>query len=289
MNGRCNDAKTAECHVWPCSVMSETNNFVLVTRRRRHRNPKRNLCVTTQYVTTQDCEVDRELLLRTLGNTLIEVKDTSFTKFVLSKLTESLTVLDSNDISEIVCYGLGRFSQYRSSRCQLALLLCLKARYVNACVHVYDPAFCPEEVQVLRALGLEIIETNEEGKRIVHRDKMTLVYMPHCSRQLTNNFLYANWGDGLSNCVLLANSFSGIVDNCLHRDVLSMAGYILRIRPYVTEIQLENSFAYEEVFNDLSIHIFTKQDLLKIPAHFWNSREEPQYLTDDVEFIAAAQ
>lgn len=58
--------QTAERHVWPCSVMSETNNFVLVTRRRRHRNPKRNLCgdVTSQCVTTQDCEVDRELLLR---------------------------------------------------------------------------------------------------------------------------------------------------------------------------------------------------------------------------------
>lgn len=67
-----------------------------------------------------------------------------------------------------------------------------------------------------------------------------------------------------------------------------MAGYILRIRPYVTEIQLKNSFVYDEVFNDLSIHIFAKQDLLKTPANFWNSREEPQYLTDDVEFIAAA-
>ncbi|XP_070153630.1 SRR1-like protein [Polyergus mexicanus] len=267
------------------SVMSEANNFVLVTRRRKHRNRKRNLCGDV----TADCKIDRELLHRTLGNTLIEVRDTSFAKFVLSQLTESLTVLDSNGISEIVCYGLGRFSQYRSSRCQLAFLLCLKARYANARVHVYDPAFCPEEVQVLRALDLEIIEANEEGKRIIHRDKTTLVYMPHCSRQLTNNFLYANWGVGLSNCVLLANSFSGIVDNCLSRDALNMAGYILRIRPYVTEIQLENSFAHEEAFNDLSIHIFIKQDLLKTPADFWNSREEPQYLTDDVEFIAAAR
>ncbi|CAL1679807.1 unnamed protein product [Lasius platythorax] len=271
--------------------MSEMSNFVLVTRRRRHRNAKRNLFrdATTPETTREDDVVDRELLLRTLDNTLIEIRDTSFTKFVLSQLTESLTVLNSNGISEIVCYGLGRFSQYRSSRCQLALLLCLKARHANARVHVYDPVFRPEEVQVLRALGLEIIETNEEGKRIVHRDRTTLVYMPHCSRQLTNNLLYANWGDGLSNCILLANSFSGIVDNCLRRDVLCMAGYILRIRPYVTEIQLENSFAYEEVFNDLSIHIFTKQELLKAPADFWNSREEPRYLTDDVEFIAAAR
>lgn len=154
---------------------------------------------------------------------------------------------------------------------------------------VYDPAFCVEEVRLLRALGLEIIDTNEEGKRVIHQDKITLVYMPHCSRQLTNNFLYANWGDGLSNCILLANSFSGIVNSCLHRDVLNTAAYILRIQPYVTEIQLGNSFSHEEVFNDISIHIFTKQDLLKVPADFWNSREEPEYLVDDVEFVTATR
>ena len=171
----------------------------------------------------------------------------------------------------------------------MALLLCLKARYEPIRVHIYDPAFHPEEVQTLRTLGLEIIETNEEGKRVVQRDRTTLVYMPHCSRQLTNNFLYANWSDGLSSCILLANSLSDIVDNSLHKDVLNTAGYILRIRPYVTEIRLENSFVYEEVFNDLNIHIFPRQNLLKVPADFWNSKEEPQYLMKDVEFVTAVQ
>lgn len=156
-------------------------------------------------------------------------------------------------------------------------------------MHVYDPAFRPEEVQTLRALGLEVIGTNEEGKRLVQRDRTTLVFMPHCSRQLTNNFLYANWGDGLSDCILLSNSLSDTVDNCLLRDVSNTAGYILRIRPYVTEFRLENSFAYEEVFNDLNVHIFTKQDLLKVPAGFWSYKEEPQYLTKDVEFVTASQ
>lgn len=202
---------------------------------------------------------------------------------------ESLAVLDSNGISEIVCYGLGQFSLYRQSRCQLAFLLCLKARYEPARVHVYDPTFRSQEVRILRALGLEIIETNEEGKRVIQRDKTTLVFMPHCSRQLTNNFLYANWGDELSGCILLANSFSMTVNNSLHRDILNSAGYILRILPYVTEIRLENSFVYEEVFSNLNIHIFTKQDLLKVPADFWSFKEEPRYLTKDVEFVTAAQ
>ncbi|KAG5331490.1 SRR1L protein, partial [Acromyrmex heyeri] len=272
--------------------MSDADNFVLVTRRGKRRHGRRNLRrgnAPPSVIVGQDCEIDRELLLRTLDKAVVEIRDASFTKFIFSRLSESLAVLGSNSVSEIVCYGLGQFSQYRSSRCQLALLLCLKARYEPVRVHVYDPAFHPEEVQTLRTLGLEVIETNEEGKRVVQRDRITLVYMPHCSRQLTNNFLYANWGDGLSSCILLANSLSDTIDNFLHKDVLNTASYILRIRPYVTEIRLENSFVYEEVFNDLNIHIFTKQNLLKVPADFWNTKEEPQYLTKDVEFVTAVQ
>ncbi|XP_071566824.1 SRR1-like protein isoform X1 [Temnothorax nylanderi] len=273
--------------------MSKADDFVLVTRRGRRRKENRRSsngnAATSSVTVEQDQEVDHELLLRTLDKAVVEVGDASFTRYVFSRLTESLAVLGSNGISEIICYGLGQFSQYRSSRCQLALLLCLRARYEPARVHVYDPAFRPEEVQALRTLGLEVIETNEEGKRVVQRDRTTLVYMPHCSRQLTNNFLYANWGDGLSGCILLANSLSATVDDCLRRDVLNTAGYILRIRPYVTEIRLENSFVYEEVFNDLNIHIFTRQELLKVPQDFWRSKEEPRYLTRDVEFVTAAQ
>lgn len=210
------------------------------------------------------------------------MRDTLFTKSVFRRLTESLTILDSKGISEIICYGLGRFSEYRSPRYQLALLLCLKARY-NARIYIYDPVFSHKEIKILHALELDIIQTNEEGKRVI-KDNTTLIYMPHCSKQLTNNFLYANWGNGLSNCILFTNSFSGIIDSCLHRNILNSADYILRIQPYATEIQIEN-FAFEEVFNDLNIHIFAKQDLLKVPADFWNFREKPRYLIDEIEFI----
>ncbi|XP_036146211.1 SRR1-like protein isoform X2 [Monomorium pharaonis] len=251
--------------------MSDADGFVLVTRRGRRRDGQSSSSGNAAAPRVI-AEEDRE--------------DGSF----LRRLTESLAVLGSNGLSEIVCYGLGRFSLYRSARCQLAFLLCLKARYEPARVHVYDPEFRPHEMRALRALGLEVTETNEEGKRAVQRDKTTLVFMPHCSRQLTNNFLYANWGcDELSGCILFTNSLSRTVNDSLHRDVLNSAGYMLRILPYVTEIQLENSFVYEEVFSDLNIHIFTKQDLLKAPADFWSSKEEPRYSTKDVEFVTAAR
>ncbi|XP_018401061.1 PREDICTED: SRR1-like protein [Cyphomyrmex costatus] len=271
--------------------MSEEDNFVVVTRRGRRNGRRINLNGNSlaSVIIEQDYEINHDRLLRTLDKAVGGIRDTSFIKFIFSRLSESLATLGSNGISEIVCYGLGRFSQNRSSRCQLAFLLCLKAQYESIRIHVYDPAFYPEEVQTLRTLGLEVIETNEEGKRVVQRDRTTLVFMPHCSRHLTNNFLYANWGDGLSSCILLANSLSKTVNNCLHKDLLNTAGYILRIHPYVTEIQLENSFMYREVFHNLNIHIFTRQNLLKVPADFWSSKEEPQYLTKDVEFVTAVQ
>ncbi|XP_032681523.1 SRR1-like protein isoform X2 [Odontomachus brunneus] len=267
--------------------MPGASDFVLVSRRRRHCDGRRILNKGAKVAQIpENYEIDCKHLLRALDRTLVEIRDTPFVKLILSHLTDSLTVLNSNGISEIVCYGLGRFSQYRSSRCQLALLLYLKERY-GARVYAYDPIFYPEEVQALRALGLEIIETNEEGKRVVRDEITTLVFMPHCSKQLTNNFLYANWGSGLSNCILFANSFTKIINDCLRREILETTGYILRIQPYVTEIPLENSFVHETVFNDLSIHIFIKQDLLRASSDFWDFREEPRYSLDEIKFLSA--
>lgn len=296
------DATDTTCSIrdltHPCSYMSSEDGFVLVTRgRRKHRNKtKKNLRrdITPENA-TQEYEVNYEVehLFRTLRNTF-KFKDTSIIKFLSKHLKKSLTTLESNDISEIVCYGLGQFSQSRSSRYQLAFLLYLKVRYSNARVHVYDPAFRPEEKQILRDLGLEIIERNEEGKRVLHRDRTTLVFMPHCPRELMNNFLYANWGERLSNCILLSNSFSKIIDdvNCLREETLiRLVNYIYRIQPCVTEIQLDNLItdehgcSYQYAFNSMSIHIFPKKDLLKVPTDFWNCREEPQYLNCKGEMI----
>lgn len=59
--------------------------------------------------------------------------------------------------------------------------------------------------------GVEAIQVNEEGKRVVREDGMTLFYMPHCGHVLYNNVLWANWGPGVSRVCIVGNSFARIM------------------------------------------------------------------------------
>ncbi|XP_070514432.1 SRR1-like protein isoform X2 [Cardiocondyla obscurior] len=274
------------------SLMLAKDDFVVVTRRKRrgkYNTNNYNKNDTSMPGLNQDYNwIDPERLLCKLKTMVLNVWSETFTIEVFKQLTEYLTILESNDISNIVCYGLGRFSHNMASRYQLAFLLCLKKRYEKASIYIYDPLFSSGEMRVLRYLGLRVIETNEEGKRVIEENGITLMFLPHCSRQLTNNFLYANWGKGLSNCILLANSLSYISYMWMNWQV-ERFGYIMRILPYVTECQIPEFELEDKAFNGLSLHIFPKQELLKVPNEIWNFKEEPKYLRDDQELITVAE
>ncbi|XP_076241835.1 SRR1-like protein isoform X1 [Calliopsis andreniformis] len=130
------------------------------------------------------------------------------------------------------------------------------------------------KIKLLKRFGFNVITTNEEGKRII-KDNLTLVYMPHCPIMLTNNFLYANWSTNLKNCIFLSTSFQNIIYDMQYES--NPYEYIMRIRPYITEITLQNSFTYEEIFSELNIHFFLEQSINSAPQSFWNEREEPYY------------
>ncbi|XP_011699054.1 PREDICTED: uncharacterized protein LOC105456587 [Wasmannia auropunctata] len=69
-------------------VMSEANDFVLVTRRGKRRNGRRNLSGNTVMPSVdvkQDCKIDRELLLCTLDKAVVEIGDTSFARVSIGK------------------------------------------------------------------------------------------------------------------------------------------------------------------------------------------------------------
>lgn len=187
-------------------------------------------------------------------------------------------------ITKIVCFGLGRIGECTIARYQLALLLCLRD-LCNAEVQVYDPVFCQIERDILREFNCVVLSDNSEGKYVADGCDATVFYLPHCPKQLSNNLLWANWGLGLSRCIIIANSFTNIIEKTPGRFLGKFAQYISQISPYMTELAVINSFKFYEVFNDTAIHIFPPKDIVFVSEEFWEGNKEPQYSDDDVEFI----
>lgn len=204
---------------------------------------------------------------------------------VSALLKEGLSALKNPVISEIICFGLGKIGECTIARYQFALLLCLKELY-NVEVYVYDPVFNENDISLLNHFNINILTENLEGKYKTRNQKTTLFYLPHCPKQLTNNLLWANWGLNLSYCIIISNSFNKVIENSLKRTLAENAEYILKITPYVHEFAVINTFKYYEVFNDTSIHVFPKLNL--IPTDFWENCIEPTYLDEDIEFIASS-
>lgn len=201
-----------------------------------------------------------------------------------ASLREGLNILNNPNITKIVCFGLGKIGECTIPRYQLALLLCLRELY-NAEVQVYDPAFCRIECDILREFNCVVLNSNCEGKYAVNDHETTVFYLPHCPKQLSNNLLWSNWGLKLSKCIIIANSFTSIIENTPSRVLRKFAQYISKISPYMIELAVINSFKFYEVFNDTAIHIFPPKDIVLISEEFWEYNKEPQYSDDDIEFI----
>lgn len=185
----------------------------------------------------------------------------------------------------IVCYGIGQFSDSVASRFQLALLLVLKD-CLKSKVSLYDPALSPEEKEIIKLLDCLVIETNEEGKRKVDCD--TLFFVPHCPKQLVNNLLWKNWGKSLSHCVIIGNSFKKIFESNSNRFLEGNLTYIFHASSIVTEIEIDNNFKFSDIFNDLSIHYFLKEDIDRLSDPILNFTEEPKYQKEDIEFVTSS-
>lgn len=196
------------------------------------------------------------------------------------------TLLKNKSVIEIVCFGLGHLADCAISRYQLALLVCLRDLLKPRKVLVHDPVFYKAECQILNDLELEVIEENSEGSYVISGEGTTVVYLPHCPKQLTNNFLWSNWSQNLQNCVLICNSFTSLFENQPNRIILETVPYIHKIQPHTTEIALENNFKFTDIFNDTSIHIFPNKSLEKLDSEFWAKADRPCY-NDTEEFITS--
>lgn len=126
-----------------------------------------------------------------------------------------------------------------------------------------------------------MIEKNDEAKRTVSPTGITLVYFAHCSSQLVNNFLWANWNSGLDNSVVLSNSFSTVIQRNDEATVQSLA-CLRDVLKATRERIIEDTYDVQNVFNDLSVHTFLPDRTTN--PDFWSARPEPNYTGQIVEF-----
>lgn len=188
----------------------------------------------------------------------------------------------------IVCFGIGRFSNCHIARYQLAFILNLQ-RDLNtgtALLHFHEPALSVNERNFLTQhfANCSVHPTNVEGKHCLKLQQAALIFLPHCPKQLTNNFLWANWNtETLRACTLLCNSFRELCVSQPQRFLNVDAAYIVRLQEYATEKSLPNTFRYRDIFNDTSVHTFAN-----LPDDFCEPNAvQPVYAPNDSELICA--
>lgn len=172
----------------------------------------------------------------------------------------------------IVCYGLGKFCHCIIARYQLALLLLLKEK-MNKNILLFDPAFEDIEIELIGKLQLTLFKNDNAFRKI---SRPTLVVLPHCSSQLTNNLLWTNWRNKLSNIVLLCNSFNKIWETTFSKELERMH-YMYSIFPYIEELPINNCFSNSSVFNYLSFHVLPKYKVNEITEDIWKFNTKPKY------------
>lgn len=211
-------------------------------------------------------------------------QDLLISEFVQKSLKSLREVTSNQSIKEIICLGIGRVSDCSIAKHQLAFISIIQEDLKIPSTKFYDPVLLSSDKDIIEKLNFSVLSENKEGKYQV--DHSTLFYLPHCPKQITNNLLFTNWkSDQLKNLILICNSFNTIIESTPERLLRPNAHFLLEINPFVTEIELENSYRFKDIFNDFSIHTFPAEKLKELPRDFWSNQKEPNYLTEDLEFV----
>lgn len=199
-------------------------------------------------------------------------------------ITTSQKEVDHSAI-RIICFGIGRFSDCAISRHQLAFILAVKQLLEVENIVFHEPILSAFEADILAKFDCTVWETNLEGKVVLDSDCVTVVYSPHCPKQLTNNLLWQNWQvPRLQQTIFIGNSFSDLISSTPSRFLSIDASYIAQIQPHCTEVRLGNNFKFTDIFNDTSLHSF--DNISHLSEDFWTTdTTEPIYESDSIELI----
>ena len=156
---------------------------------------------------------DHRALGRGLDECIEYLLQTSFWKHLIEALQD-------NEIQQIVCYGIGNFSQtgttyFSASLWQLSCAVALQRHLVPAPQRMlyFDPCSSAAEIQFVQdALDMHVLDHNERGDHPVGTTA-TLFFMPHCPARLYENVVWSNYSCAANNHLwILGNSLSRIAE-----------------------------------------------------------------------------
>lgn len=220
---------------------------------------------------------------RRIEETQNDIRLSDYYEKAVDKLQSHLQLLERCETHKLICIGIGHFSECSISRHQLAFILLLKEKFGFTSIEFHEPILFRSEVNILKKLNCNIALENCEGK--IKLNGSTLVYAPHCPKQLINNLLWKNWNaNSLKQLIYIGNSFSNLLNSTPNRFLAIDAAFIVKLQPICHEIELENKFKFSDIFNDTSIHRFIAAE--RQPEEFWSKDcDEPVYESDNSELI----
>ena len=261
----------------------EADGFTIVKNKKKKQTNGFHERRTT-ILSSESIEIifDSEALKKRINSAVIDVESSEYfvqvVETVQSSVNHSIISLDS-----VYCFGLGHFADSVTAKYQLALLLAIasRLRLRPQQVFISDPIFYKGEVEFLKSeLKFNVLTENIECR--LPCDQPTLILLPHCPKQLTNNLLFSNWSqEKLKNLFIISNSINNIISNKNLQFIRAVID-----NGIVCETQLKNNFKYSDIFNDLSLHTFGAPD--NIESSVW-SLPEPAYEKEDAEFIKRSE
>jgi len=272
----------------------EEDGFQLVTHNKR-KGKQRNSKVTkpSENQTTPEPIADVHAFKRRYDDVVAEILTSDY----FLKLKKAFEKLAGEALfDQAICLGVGNFSESVPARFQLGLFDSLVKsaiqKYSDFSVTVFEPKFTETEISFIKEfLGFDKTSgsatDNLEGRHRVSSKQKTLVFMPHCSKQLTNNLLEENWDSNkLQNLVLFCNSFDKLCLSQPERILKQQrAGLVIKAAAVCTETPVENCFRLSDVFNDLNLHSFHSDRLADQNENFWTVDPALAIQEDDLEFV----
>ncbi|EIN07774.1 hypothetical protein PUNSTDRAFT_144312 [Punctularia strigosozonata HHB-11173 SS5] len=182
--------------------------------------------------------------------------------------------------TRVLCLGLGSPSSSRDARAQLAYLMhTVKWLEIeHSRVTVCDPVFTDDDRALFDETGIIHIQPTELEHELA-LNQPTLLYMPHCDRDLYERVYASNRSKReLGNLLLIGNELEAYATAGSKKELEQKAQQILKILPYLSSYLLPRSDAFYTAFQGTSVQIVSVD---AAPPEFWE-HEEPEKI-DSVE------